>query len=70
MAEKQEVTMGADDGNLTGDLPLRLNLADARQKKGITLEEITQSTKITSRLLQAIEDGNFHELPGGLYSVS
>ena len=62
--------MGADDGNFTGDLLMRSNLADARQKKGITLEEIAQSTKITSRLLQAIEGGNFHELPGGIYNIS
>ena len=62
--------MGADDGNFTGDLLMRSNLADARQKKGITLEEIAQSTKITSRLLQAIEVENFHELPGGIYNTS
>ena len=62
--------MGADDGSLTGGPGLRLNLAGARQKRGITLEEIAQSTKITSRLLQAIEVENFHELPGGIYNTS
>jgi hypothetical protein len=47
-----------------------LNLADARQGKGITLEEIARSTKIDLRILQAIEAENFAKLPGGLYGTS
>jgi cytoskeletal protein RodZ len=48
----------------------RLNLASIRQRKGVTLEEITQSTKIGSQFLQAIEAEEFNELPGGVYSTS
>jgi hypothetical protein len=47
-----------------------LNLADARQGKGISLEEIARSTKIDLRFLQAIEAENFAKLPGGLYGTS
>ena len=47
-----------------------LPLAARRAKKGITLEQIAESTKISVRVLQAIEEGEFHLLPGGLYSTS
>ena len=36
----------------------------------MTLEEIAQSTKITSHFLQAIEAEEFTELPGGVYTTS
>ena len=49
---------------------LCLNLTSVRERKGMTLEEIAQSTKIASRFLQAIEAEEFAELPGGVYSTS
>src|SRR5262249_45380460 len=47
-----------------------LGLASRRQKKSISLEQISQSTKIGMRALQAIEAGDFKKLPGGVYTTS
>ena len=47
-----------------------LGLTSLREKKGISLEQISQSTKIGARSLQAIEAGEFQKLPGGIYSTS
>jgi cytoskeleton protein RodZ len=45
-------------------------LASLRQRKGISLEEIAQDTKLKVATLKAIEDGNFEVLPGGVYNIS
>ena len=41
-----------------------------RGSKGISLEDIARATKITLRYLAAIERGEYHKLPGGVYSES
>ena len=46
------------------------DLLIARQKKGVSLEEIATSTKICISYLRAIEEGIFERLPGGIYTVS
>ncbi len=46
------------------------NLRRTREERGISLEEISQKTKISTRLLQAIENEQFDRLPGGLISRS
>jgi hypothetical protein len=46
------------------------NLAFVRQSKGITLEQIANSTKISIRYLRAIEEGRLAVLPGGVYSAN
>lgn len=46
------------------------DLLIARQKRGVSLEEIAASTKITISYLRAIEEGTFERLPGGIYTVS
>ena len=38
--------------------------------EGISLREIADSTKISIRFLQAIEEGDFKRLPGGIYTTS
>jgi len=45
-------------------------LAPIRQAKGISLEEIAGRTKLRVAVVKAIEDGNFGELPGGIYNIS
>ena len=45
-------------------------LADERARRGITLEQIRDCTKIGMFFLRAIEDGEYHKLPGGIYSTS
>jgi cytoskeletal protein RodZ len=47
-----------------------LQLADERARRGVTLEQIRESTKIGLFFLRAIEDGEYHKLPGGIYSTS
>ena len=41
-----------------------------RKAKGISLEEISNETKLKLATLRAIEKGNFAELPGGVYNIS
>ena len=45
-------------------------LASIRTTKGISLEEISQDTKIKVSTLQALEEGEFERLPGGIYNIS
>jgi cytoskeletal protein RodZ len=47
-----------------------LGLATIRHNRGITLEQIAESTKIGIRSLEAIEQGEFRKLPGGIYNTS
>lgn len=47
-----------------------LGLATVRRNRGITLEQISQATKIGVRQLAAIEGGDFRVLPGGIYATS
>ena len=48
----------------------RLDLMGARQRKGISLEQIVQTTKISQRFLVAIENEEFEKLPGGVFNTS
>ena len=45
-------------------------VADIRQTKGISLEQISSITKLRVSTLQAIEAGDFDALPGGIYNIS
>jgi len=47
-----------------------LALSTIRKNRGISLQEIANSTKISVRSLEAIEQGQFQKLPGGIYSTS
>ncbi|MDB5052017.1 MAG: Xre family transcriptional regulator [Bacilli bacterium] len=42
-------------------------LKKARLEKGITLDDMQETTKIRKRYLEAIEDGNYKILPGNFY---
>ena len=39
-----------------------------REKRKITLEQISDSTKIGIRMLQALEEDKFNQLPGGIFN--
>jgi cytoskeleton protein RodZ len=43
-------------------------LKQEREKRKITLEEISVSTKIGTRMLQALEEDKFNQLPGGIFN--
>lgn len=47
-----------------------IDLPAIRQHKGKTLRDIAETTKISIRFLQAIEAGDFEQLPGGIYNTS
>src|SRR5580704_8900290 len=47
-----------------------LGVKNWRQKRGISLETIAASTKLSVRQLEAIEAGNFSKLPGGIYTTN
>src|ERR1035441_3245183 len=47
-----------------------LGLSAIRRNRGISLEQIAESTKISIRSLEAIEQGEFRKLPGGIYNTS
>jgi cytoskeletal protein RodZ len=46
------------------------SVASIRETKGISLEQISDLTKLRVSTLKAIEDGNFDVLPGGIYNIS
>jgi cytoskeleton protein RodZ len=39
-----------------------------REQRGITLDQISRSTKIGTRFLQALEQDHFEQLPGGIFN--
>src|ERR1700683_3382313 len=47
-----------------------LGLSTIRRNRGITLNQISEATKISVRLLTAIEQGEFQKLPGGIYDTN
>lgn len=47
-----------------------LRLEQARRKKGISLEQIAESTKISTRFLRAIECEEYEKLPGGIFNTN
>ena len=46
------------------------DLVSIRQSRGLTLEQIAATTKISLRYLRAIEEGRLAVLPGGVYTVN
>jgi cytoskeleton protein RodZ len=43
-------------------------LRKEREQRGITLDEISQATKIGTRMLHALEEDQFDQLPGGIFN--
>jgi cytoskeleton protein RodZ len=56
------------DKDAMGDLGERLRRE--RESKGISLDEIARQTRIGVRLLKAIEEEAFDQLPGGIFNKS
>ena|SRR5438105_1873996 len=44
------------------------SLKREREKRGITLDDVSLSTKIGLRMLRALEEENFEQLPGGIFN--
>ena len=47
-----------------------LHLEQFRQRKGISLEQIAQTTKIGTNFLRLIESEEFEKLPGGVFNIN
>lgn len=47
-----------------------LGLGSIRRSRGISLKQISETTKIGLWHLKAIEQGDFKKLPGGIYNIS
>ena len=60
----------AETGLSTRRDSARLGLANRRREKKISLEQISEATKIGVRSLEAIESEEFKKLPGGIYNTS
>ena len=43
-------------------------MRDAREAKGVDLFRVERDTKIRSKFLAALEDGDFADLPGDVYA--
>lgn len=48
----------------------RLPLREHRQRAKVTLEEIMSETKLSRQFLEAIEEGRYEQLPGGVFTVN
>jgi cytoskeletal protein RodZ len=44
-------------------------LREAREAKGLTIEDVASATRIPTRHLQSLEDSEWHKLPASTYSV-
>lgn len=63
--------MPSDPAALTKkQAPHRLPLREHRLRARVSLEEIMARTKLSRRFLEAIEEGRYGELPGGVFTVS
>jgi cytoskeletal protein RodZ len=45
-----------------------MRLKQEREKKSVTLDDISLSTKISTRMLRALEEEHFDQLPGGIFN--
>jgi cytoskeleton protein RodZ len=55
-------------GNGSGTGSFGDRLRREREMRGITLDEITESTKVSRRHLEALEGEHFDQLPGGVFN--
>jgi cytoskeletal protein RodZ len=53
---------------MTGSIGQQLRAA--REARGISLREISEQTRISTRYLEAIEQNNYKNLPGGIFNKS
>ena len=52
----------------TGTTVLRLE--EIRKRRGVSLEQISDTTKISTSFLRAIESEEFEKLPGGVFNTN
>src|SRR6476660_9623869 len=58
-----------ENGGLPSEMTsLGASLKKARESRGISLDRIAAETRISTRFLLAIENEEFHLLPGGIFN--
>lgn len=57
-------------GAVGEDSSLGAQLRQARERRGVSLRELSDQTRIARRYLEAIEEDNYKELPGGIFNRS
>lgn len=63
--------MGSGRQNTSNrQVPERLPVREHRLRAHVSLEEIMSRTKLSRRFLEAIEEGRYEDLPGGVFTVS
>jgi cytoskeleton protein RodZ len=62
------ITHGPDQQENRRATTFGMRLKQEREQRGITLDQISQSTKIGTRFLQALEQDHFEQLPGGIFN--
>jgi cytoskeleton protein RodZ len=62
------ITPGASQPEIRRATTFGMRLKQEREQRGITLDQISQSTKIGTRFLQALEQDHFEQLPGGIFN--
>ena len=58
-----------DDEPIAGTDTVGVRLRQAREAKGLSIEDVASSTRIPTRHLQSLEDSEWHKLPAATYSV-
>ena len=58
-----------DAGEVSGPMSVGDRLRAARERKGLTIDQIASETRISRRHLESIESGDFETLPGRTYAV-
>jgi cytoskeletal protein RodZ len=61
---------GKGSGQAGGKAPGKLPLREHRVRAGVQLAAISEATKLSRRFLEAIEEGSYGELPGGVFTTS
>ncbi|MGI9106070.1 MAG: helix-turn-helix domain-containing protein [Pyrinomonadaceae bacterium] len=57
-------------GAVGAESSLGAQLRQARERRGVSLRELSDQTRIARRYLEAIEEDNYKELPGGIFNRS
>src|SRR5215831_13119759 len=65
--EESAVSPTDTGGNLSPPTNIGAVLREARERGGVTLEQLSGTTKISVHTLRLIEQNNIHELPGRVF---
>lgn len=53
-----------------GSASVSEQLKTIRNKLGLSLEQVAEQTKISQRYIEALEEGDYHKVPDGIYTLN